>query len=133
MSGGIAGFFGSMLGVGGGVIMVPMLTCKPLELQAMPLSLPARVCTSPIIPRPATRANSTVQHHASSRSGFLVQARFASATSLVAVVGTGGSVRPRASTASLNSKPMSEFEPQNEHQRLTCSHQQNTQPTPTDP
>jgi len=47
--GGIAGTFGSLVGVGGGVIMVPMLTCKPLSLQA----------------------------------------RAASATSLVAVVGTG--------------------------------------------
>jgi hypothetical protein len=31
--GGIAGLFGSLVGVGGGVIMVPMLTCKPLSLQ----------------------------------------------------------------------------------------------------
>eukprot|EP00802_Teleaulax_amphioxeia_P007345 Tamp_07351.p1 GENE.Tamp_07351~~Tamp_07351.p1 ORF type:complete len:414 (+),score=52.93 Tamp_07351:56-1243(+) len=47
--GGIAGTFGSLVGVGGGVIMVPMLTCRPLSLHA----------------------------------------REASATSLVAVVGTG--------------------------------------------
>ena len=31
--GGIAGLFGSMVGVGGGIIMVPMITCKPLSLQ----------------------------------------------------------------------------------------------------
>lgn len=45
----IAGTFGSILGVGGGVIMVPLLTCKPMSMQA----------------------------------------RHASATSLVAVLGTG--------------------------------------------
>ena len=32
-AGGIAGTFGSLVGVGGGVIMVPMLTCRPLSLH----------------------------------------------------------------------------------------------------
>jgi len=31
--GSVAGLFGSLVGVGGGVIMVPMMTCRPLQLQ----------------------------------------------------------------------------------------------------
>ena len=45
--GGIAGLFGSLVGVGGGVIMVPMLTCRPLQLQVSRGKLPkkgARMC-----------------------------------------------------------------------------------------
>jgi hypothetical protein len=31
--GSVAGLFGSLVGVGGGVIMVPMMTCRPLQFQ----------------------------------------------------------------------------------------------------
>ena len=42
LAGGMAGLFGSMVGVGGGVIMVPMMTCKPLNLQVVHKLLTAR-------------------------------------------------------------------------------------------
>lgn len=43
--GGIAGLFGSLVGVGGGVIMVPMMTCRPLQLQVCRPEKGARMCS----------------------------------------------------------------------------------------
>jgi len=75
----VAGTFGSMVGVGGGILMVPILTIMGLE--------PSQIASTSLIAVASTGISSTIEYSRQKRIDYLVALKIASLAIPGAIIG----------------------------------------------